>query len=78
LRRLSGRGEQELRDALTRAGGNVKKAMLILQGCTPEKAAALLQEAGGRLRIALRLAGGPSEPASDIPTADTDISSEEH
>jgi len=75
LRRLSGRGEQELREALTRAGGNVKKAMLILQGCTPEKAAALLQEAGGRLRIALRLAGGPSEPASDIPTVDTDIAS---
>jgi N-acetylmuramic acid 6-phosphate etherase len=75
LRRLSGRGEQELRDALQRAGGNVKKAMLILQGCTPDKAAALLQEAGGRLRTALRLAGGSSGPASDIPTVDAEAAS---
>src|SRR5215469_12047536 len=61
LRRLSGRGEQELRDALDRAGGNVKTAMLILHGCTPDKAASLMQEAGGQLRIALQLAGGSSE-----------------
>jgi N-acetylmuramic acid 6-phosphate etherase len=74
LRRLSGRSEQELRDALQRAGGNVKKAMLILQGCTPDKAAALLHEAGGRLRAALRLAGG-SEGASEMPTVDADAAS---
>src|SRR5690242_11865618 len=74
LRRLSGRSEQELGDALQRAGGNVKKAMLILQGCTPDKAAALLQEAGGRLRAALRLAGA-SEGASEIPTLDADVAS---
>jgi N-acetylmuramic acid 6-phosphate etherase len=71
LRRLSGRSEQELHEALQQAGGNVKKAMLVLQGCTPEKAAALLQETGGRLRTALRLAG-----CSDIPTVDADVSSE--
>jgi N-acetylmuramic acid 6-phosphate etherase len=75
LRRLSGRSEQELRDALQRAGGNVKKAMLILHGCTPDKAAALLQEAGGRLRTALRLAGASSEPASEIPTVDAEVAS---
>src|SRR6516165_3267991 len=75
LRRLSGRSENEVRDALERAAGNVKKALLILHGCTVQKADALLEESGGRLRIALRLAGGPSEPASDIPTVDTDIAS---
>jgi hypothetical protein len=75
LRRLSGRSEQELGEALARAGGNVKKAMLILHGCTPDKAAALLQETGGSLRTALRLAGGSSEAASDMPTVDADVAS---
>jgi N-acetylmuramic acid 6-phosphate etherase len=75
LRRLSGRGEEELRDALQRAGGNLKKAMLILQGCTPDEAAALLEQAGGRLRTALRLAGSASEIASEMPTVDGDIAS---
>jgi N-acetylmuramic acid 6-phosphate etherase len=75
LRRLSGRSEQELRDALQRAGGNVKKAMLILQGCTPDKAAALLQETGGRLRTALRLLGASSEPPSEIPTVEAEAAS---
>jgi N-acetylmuramic acid 6-phosphate etherase len=75
LRRLSGRGEEELRDALQRAGGNLKKAMLILQGCTPDEAAALLEQAGGRLRTALRLAGSASKIASEMPTVDGDIAS---
>ena len=70
LRRLSGRSEEELRDALQRAGGNVKKAMLILRGCTPDKAAALLQETGGRLRTALHLAD-----SAEIPSVDADITS---
>jgi len=72
LRQLSGRSEDELRDALERAGGNVKKAMLILHGCTPDKASALLQEAGGRLRVALRLAGCSN---AEIPTVDADTAS---
>jgi N-acetylmuramic acid 6-phosphate etherase len=74
LRRLSGRNEPELRAALERAGGNVKKAMLILHGCTPDKATALLQETGGRLRAALRLADA-SEAASVIPTVDAEVAS---
>jgi len=73
LRRLRGRSEHELRDALQRAGGNVKKAILILHGCTPDKAAALLQEAGGQLRIALQLAGCSE---AEIPTVDADVSSD--
>ena len=75
LRRLSGRSEEELRDALQRAGGNLKKAMLIPQGCTPDEAAALLEQAGGRLRTALRFAGSASEIASEMPTVDPDIAS---
>ena len=75
LRRLSGRNEQELRRALQQAGGNVKKAMLILHGCTPEKAAALLEQTGGQLRSALRLAGASSEAVSDMPRIDADVAS---
>jgi N-acetylmuramic acid 6-phosphate etherase len=75
LRRLSGRSEEEVRDALQSAGGNVKTAMLILHGCTAEKAAALLEEAGGRLRTALRLAGNDSVAASDMLTIEADIPS---
>jgi N-acetylmuramic acid 6-phosphate etherase len=73
LRRLSGRSEDEVREALQRAGGHVKNAMLVLHGCSPEKAAALLEEAGGRLRTALRLAGGSSAVASEILTLDDDV-----
>lgn len=57
LRRLSGRGPAEVRDALQQGGGNIKVAMLLLHGCTFEQAAALLDQAGGRLRVALELAG---------------------
>jgi N-acetylmuramic acid 6-phosphate etherase len=77
LRRLSGRSEDEVREALQSAGGNVKKAMLILHGCTAEKADALLQRAGGRLRTALRLAGSSSAAAaaSEILTLDAEAAS---
>jgi N-acetylmuramic acid 6-phosphate etherase len=70
LRRLSGRSEEEVRAALQSAGGNVKKAMLILHGCTAEKADALLEQTGGRLRTALRHAGSSSAAASEILTVD--------
>jgi N-acetylmuramic acid 6-phosphate etherase len=74
LRRLSGRSDGEVRDALQSAGGNVKTAMLILHGCTAEKAASLLEKAGGRLRTALRLAGYATT-ASDMLSLDADIPS---
>ena len=57
LRRLTGRGAGEVHEALADAGGNIKIAMLVLHGCSKEEAERLLQRAGGRLRIALRLAG---------------------
>lgn len=56
LRRLSGRSRVEVHDALERAGGSIKVAMLLLQGCSIDKANELLAQAGGSLRAALRLA----------------------
>jgi N-acetylmuramic acid 6-phosphate etherase len=75
LQRLTARSQDEIREALQRSGGSVKTAMLVLHGCSPEKAAALLDEAGGRLRTALRLAGS-SAAASDMLTVDADLSSD--
>jgi N-acetylmuramic acid 6-phosphate etherase len=72
LRRLSGRSSEEARDALQRARGDIKVALLLLHGCDTDQAAALLQQAGGRLRMALRLAGvTPTDMfnLSDVPTA---------
>jgi N-acetylmuramic acid 6-phosphate etherase len=57
LRRLSGRSSAEAHDALARADGNIKVAMLLLQGCSVDRANELLEQAGGRLRSALQLAG---------------------
>jgi N-acetylmuramic acid 6-phosphate etherase len=78
LRRLSGVSGEEVRDALQRAGGNIKVALLLLHGCNTDQAVALLEQAGGRLRTALRLAGvAPATPTdilnlSDVPTAASD------
>jgi N-acetylmuramic acid 6-phosphate etherase len=62
LRRLSGRSSAEARDALARADGNIKVAMLLLQGCSVDRANELLEQAGGRLRSALQLAGSGLSP----------------
>jgi N-acetylmuramic acid 6-phosphate etherase len=78
LRRLSGVSGEEVREALQRAGGNIKVALLLLHGCNTDQAVALLEQAGGRLRTALRLAGvAPATPTdilnlSDVPTAASD------
>jgi N-acetylmuramic acid 6-phosphate etherase len=53
---LTGKGESEVRDALQRAGGNVKLAVLILKGCNLRTAEDALEGAGGRLRDAIALA----------------------
>jgi len=74
LQRLSGRSGDEVRDALQRAKGNIKIAMLLLQGCEAAEAATLLERAGGRLRTALKLAGGPGI-ADNLPRIDVDAPS---
>jgi N-acetylmuramic acid 6-phosphate etherase len=55
LLRLTSRSREDVRQALHRASGNVKVAMLLLRGCDVEKAKALLERANGRLRMALDL-----------------------
>jgi N-acetylmuramic acid 6-phosphate etherase len=61
VHRLTGRGEQEVRHALARAGGNVKLAVLLADGCDLGAARALLERSGGRLGAAVTLARGGRE-----------------
>ena len=63
LMHLTDRSREEVRDALDRANGSVKLAVLLLQGCSPEDARAALERAGGQLRTALHSIGGGREPA---------------
>ncbi|HMI96184.1 MAG TPA: N-acetylmuramic acid 6-phosphate etherase [Micropepsaceae bacterium] len=53
LTHLTGRSGKDVRDALIRADGSVKVAVLLLYGCRPEEAKALLERSGGHLRVAL-------------------------
>jgi N-acetylmuramic acid 6-phosphate etherase len=53
LSRLTGRSGEDVRDALKRADGSVKLAVLLLHGCSLDEAARELERAGGRLRTAL-------------------------
>jgi N-acetylmuramic acid 6-phosphate etherase len=55
LCQLTERSREEARDALARAGGSVKLAALLLQGCDLDQAKAALDRAGGRLRVAMEL-----------------------
>src|SRR5262245_20808369 len=52
LLHLTGRSSEDVRDALARAHGSVKLALLLLQGCDLAEAAEALDRAGGQLRIA--------------------------
>jgi N-acetylmuramic acid 6-phosphate etherase len=56
LSKISGRAGEEVREALQEADQSIKVAMLLLQGCSKERAHALLKQAGGNLRTALTLA----------------------
>jgi N-acetylmuramic acid 6-phosphate etherase len=55
VRRLTGRSPPEARDALARADGNIKLAVLLLEGCDLDLARAILERAGGRLGAAVAL-----------------------
>jgi N-acetylmuramic acid 6-phosphate etherase len=57
LVRLTKRSRPEAREALRRAGGSVKLAVMLLNGCELKTAETLLERAGGRLRKALALVG---------------------
>ena len=53
VRGLTGRSREDVRSALARAGGNVKLAVLLLDGCDLDLARDLLDRAGGRLGAAM-------------------------
>lgn len=57
LARLTGHGPMEVREALGRADGSVKLAVLLLQGYDVAQAEAALESVGGQLRSALGLMG---------------------
>ena len=71
LVRLTGSSGEQAREALHRANGNVKLAVLLLHGCELNEATTVLDRAGGQLRAALADIGKPApEPAdfSDLTT----------
>ena len=55
LRHLTDCSDSQARDALDRAGGSVKLAALLLQGCGVDEAKAALDRASGHLRVAMEL-----------------------
>jgi len=55
LLELSGRSREEVHDALHRAEGNVKTALLLLEGCDLAEAARMLDQSGGHLSMAKAL-----------------------
>jgi N-acetylmuramic acid 6-phosphate etherase len=61
LHRLTGRDQDEVREALKRANGSVKLAVLLLHGCALPEAMQLLDRTGGKLRAALELARNQSK-----------------
>lgn len=65
LRRLTGRDSGDVADALRRADGNVKLAVLLLHGCSRDEAAAALERADGRLRTALAQISRRHEPVAE-------------
>ena len=66
LTRLTGRSGEQAREALHRANGNVKLAVLLLHGCELNEATAVLDRAGGQLRAALADIGKPAPEPADF------------
>jgi N-acetylmuramic acid 6-phosphate etherase len=60
LRRLTGRNGEEVRAALEKANGNLKLAVLLLNGCDLQRANDILAHTGGELRQALARIGRPA------------------
>jgi len=64
LVQLTGRSRDDAHNALDRAHGSVKLAVLLLQGCDLETATSLLNRSGGQLRKALDLLNAPGTDAA--------------
>jgi N-acetylmuramic acid 6-phosphate etherase len=52
---LTGRSRDDVREALARANGSVKLAILLLEGCDLQKAVSALDSVDGRLGAAIAL-----------------------
>jgi N-acetylmuramic acid 6-phosphate etherase len=59
LTRLTHADPDQVRDALERADGSVKLALLLLQGLSVKEAKRLLERTGGQLRAAMSMIGKP-------------------
>ncbi len=66
LRRLTGCSSAHAREALRKADGRVKVAVLLLHGCDVTQAATVLDRAGGQLRSALAAIGKPVPDPGDL------------
>src|SRR5271166_1034201 len=66
LTRLTGRSGEQAHEALRKADGNVKLAVLLLHGCDLQKATSVLDRAGGQLRAALVAIGKPGPAHTDL------------
>jgi N-acetylmuramic acid 6-phosphate etherase len=66
LKRLTGRSGEQACEALRRANGNVKLAVLLLHGCDLQEATRVLDRAGGQLRAALAAIGQPGPEPADL------------
>jgi N-acetylmuramic acid 6-phosphate etherase len=64
VRGLTGRSREDVRNALAGAGGNVKLAVLLLDGCDLDRARDALDRAGGRLGAAIASLHRISVPAA--------------
>lgn len=59
---LTGQSSEMVREALKRSNGSIKTAVLLLQGCELGEAEALLERAGGQLRVAIELIAKDNQP----------------
>jgi N-acetylmuramic acid 6-phosphate etherase len=66
LLRLTRRSRDDVREALSKADGNLKLAVLLLYGCDLQEATGILQRSDGELRPALALIGKPGPKPSDL------------
>ncbi len=64
---ITGKSGSEVRDALDRAGGDVKLTVLLLKGFSIDESKKALERAGGRLRDALRCVEAANLPTRQPP-----------
>jgi len=63
--RVTGSSRDAARTALQQARGSIKLAVMLLHGCDPERGAQLLEQAHGRLRLALAATGRRGRRGTD-------------